>query len=233
MGANIIGILGGMGPYATLAFYEKLLDCTEARKDWDYVHTIIDSNPQIPSRTRAYLYNEESPVDCMVKSAANLIDMGANVLTLPCNSAHYFLPEIEKSLHCKFVNIIEETSKYIVKSGCKKIGVLAGEVTVDAGLYEKELLSKNIQVIQVTEQVQCDVRGVIEDVKQNNVSIATQKSFASLLEYLLYTKGCETVILGCTELGSVMGGVANNYNVVDSLECLANAAIKLAKSPVE
>jgi aspartate racemase len=225
---KIIGILGGMGPYATLAFSKVLLDNTKAERDCDYVHTIIDSNPQIPSRTRAYLFDETSPVEGMIKSAKKLIDSGAIILTLPCNSAHYFLPEVEKALHVKFINMVEATSKYIIQKKYKKIGILGGEVTVGAKLYEKELLIKNISVVHVDRERQKTVRAIIEDVKRNCITETTKRDLKKILEHL-YDKNCETVILACTELGSVIEAMEDNCSIVDSLDCLARAALKAAK----
>lgn len=223
----IIGILGGMGPFATLAFYKELLDAMPAQKESDLIHTIIDSNPQIPSRTRAFLYNEESPVDCMIASAQRLLNAKARILTLPCNSAHYFLPEVERSLGVKFVNIIEETANRILEAEYNRVGVLAGEVTVQAKLYDTVLSPLGIETQHVSAVEQTDVRSIIEDVKNNRISEDSYSKMDCLLQRL-YDKGCQVVILGCTELGSVLEKSGNNYQVIDSVKCLAMAAIKQA-----
>lgn len=225
-----IGILGGMGPYATLAFYKSLLDAMPATRESDLFHVIIDSNPKIPSRTRAFLFNETSPVPDMIAAARRLLDAGTNILTLPCNSAHYFLPEIERKLGVKFMNIIEETSRYVLKQGYGKIGILAGEVTVQAKLYESELNPHGIEVLQVSAKEQQQVRTIIEDVKNNHISRQTISSLKKLLESLLGAD-CQSVILGCTELGTVMGQInESSYPSVDSVECLAKATVSSALS---
>ena len=91
---KVVGILGGMGPFATVDFYKQILLATHAKKDWEHLRILIDSNVKIPSRTRAILYGEESPAPAMVKSINNLTRIGADFVVVPCNSAHYFYKEV-------------------------------------------------------------------------------------------------------------------------------------------
>ena len=227
--SRIIGILGGMGPHATIAFYQKLLDLTPVKKEWDYYHTIIDSNPRIPSRTRAFLFNEASPVPEMIRSAERLIKSGADILTLPCNSAHYFLPEVEKVLNVKFINMIDATVGKIVEMKFKKVGIIAGEVTVDGKLYDTKLATQNIKLIHVRDGMKKDVRGIIDAVKHNCINDKIIEKYENIA-YYLKSSGAETVILGCTELGSVAEKSKKTFNTIDSVECLAKATIQAVKA---
>ena len=99
----MLGILGGMGPRATAHFYGQLVDYTQAEKDWDHLHVIIDSNVHIPSRSRSILYGEESPVEGMRKACFSLMDMGCEYIAVPCNSAHYFYSSLILPPHV-FIN---------------------------------------------------------------------------------------------------------------------------------
>ena len=89
-----LGILGGMGPLATADFFKELVAHTEAKKDWDHLRVIIDNNVDIPSRTRAVLYNEDDPTLYMRKSCISLMSMGCDCIAVPCNSAHFFFDAV-------------------------------------------------------------------------------------------------------------------------------------------
>lgn len=223
-----VGIMGGMGPYATLALFKYILGNTPADKDWDHLRIIIDNNPKIPSRTRSFLFDEEDPVPAMVQSAAILKNAGADFIVLPCNSAHYFLPRVLMETAVPFLNMIDETSKLVLSRKPSAVGILAGEVTVRAELYEQRLAPHGVAVKQVTEVEQTIVREVIEDVKKNIISARTYDKFQCLIGKL-ENRGVDAIILGCTELSIAMGEINANCEVVDSLEVLAKAVVNKAK----
>ena len=91
-----IGILGGMGPLATADLLRKIVLVTRAEKDGDHVRVYIDDNPRIPDRTAAILSGGESPLPQMTDSLEKLEKCGASCIIMPCNTAHYFLPELQK-----------------------------------------------------------------------------------------------------------------------------------------
>ena len=224
-----VGVIGGMGPYATLAFLQCMLDRTTAQKDWDHIRTITDNNPKIPSRTRAFLYGEADPSPMMAESAQALRVAGADFVVVPCNSAHYFLPAVRNLTDVPFIDMIDETSQAIADSGAKIAGLLGGEVTVQGGLYEQRLNPRGIEVLQVSAEDQAMVRSVIEDAKQNRISESTYRAMELLIAGLA-RRGAERVILGCTEFPLVMPGVQAACGVVDSMSVLAEAAIRRATS---
>lgn len=224
-----VGVIGGMGPYATLAFFQCLLDHTPARKDWDHLHIVIDNNPKIPSRTRAFLFDEEDPVPMMVESANRLRDSGADFVVVPCNSAHYYLARVRERTSIPFIDMIDETCQAILAKGAKAVGLLAAEVTVGGGLYEQRLNPRGVEVHQVTEQQQELVRAVIEDVKQNRVGEETRSTMQILIDSL-EARGVDTIVLGCTELPLAMAGVVTRSAIVDSTAVLAEAVVRVAKS---
>ena len=92
---KILGILGGMGPAATADLYGKIVALTEALSDGEHIRTIIDSNVNIPDRTAAILSGGESPLEEMEAALDNLVCCGAEVIIIPCNTAHYFLPALK------------------------------------------------------------------------------------------------------------------------------------------
>jgi aspartate racemase len=132
-----LGILGGMGPWATLNFFEEILKNTKVEKDWDHLHIIIDNNVRIPSRTRALLYGEESPVNAMKEACYNLMKVGCDYIAVPCNSAHYFYDEVVEGTDIPWVNMLQVVSKQV--SHYKKVLILGGYTTVVKKIYDKYL----------------------------------------------------------------------------------------------
>lgn len=224
---KVIGILGGMGPYATIDFFKYLVDKTPATKDWHHHHIIIDNNPRIPSRTRAFLYNEDSPLPLMKAGIERLVAAGADVIAVPCNSAHFFLYQLLETVDFPLVDMVAETAKQVSASGIRKVGVMAGEVTVGAQLYERHLDPVGIEVTHVSAEQQLTVRSIIEDVKTDAVSNRTIDSFKAVAQSF-QDHGCEGLILGCTELPIIARQAALALTCFDSLDALASAVLRIA-----
>ena len=106
---KVVGILGGMGPFATALFFEKMLELTPAKKDWEHLRIIIDNNPKIPSRSRHYLYGEESPVLGMIETCRRLEAYPVDFIVIPCNSASCFLEDVQAKINIPILNIFEIT----------------------------------------------------------------------------------------------------------------------------
>ena len=231
MQEKTIGILGGMGPYATADLFGKILEQTPAKKDWEHLRVIIDNNPKIPSRTRAILYNEESPVSMMIETARNLQKAGADFIIIPCNSAHVFLPEVLPHVEIPILNMITQTVDYITKESpnITAAGLLAAKIVVDAGLYQARLKAVSIKTITPTEDQQPIVREVIEDVKLNRNSEGVKSKLAGLIGALT-AKGAQAVIAGCTEISIAVKELTADVPIFDSNEILAKAAVKMARN---
>ena len=231
MHEKTIGILGGMGPYATADLFEKILEQTPAKKDWEHLRVIIDNNPKIPSRTRAILYHEESPVSMMIETARNLQKAGADFLAIPCNSAHVFLPEVLPHVEIPILNMIAQTVDCIARESREitAVGLLAAKIVVDARLYQDKLEAVSIKTITPTEDQQPTVREVIEDVKLNRNSEGVKSKLAGLIG-ALRAQGAQAIIAGCTEISIVAKDLAADMPIFDSNEILAKAAVKMARN---
>ena len=102
-----LGIIGGMGPLATIDLYKKITDLTPAKCDQDHIHIIIDSYPQIEDRTKFIVDNEKSPLEKLKKSAILLEKAGADALIMPCNTAHYFAKDIIETVSIPLIHIVD------------------------------------------------------------------------------------------------------------------------------
>lgn len=196
-----IGIIGGMGSFATVDFFRRLVEAFPAEKEWERPHIIVDNFCTMPSRVRAILYNErrEELVNDLSKSTINMLRGGVQRIVLACNTSHVFLPEIEKTVpECrgKFLHIIEILAKDMKAQNVKESYLLASEGTIQIGIYADYMTKFGINLISPTEGHYSLLRGWIESVKQNLYTTAGLQSFTDFIDR------CEneSLILGCTEL---------------------------------
>lgn len=227
-----LGILGGMGPYATLAFYRNILDLTPAVKDWDHLRVVIDSNPHIPSRSRHHLYHEPSPVPGMIDSCRRLAAFPVDGIAIPCNSASCFLNEVQAAVGVPILNIMEITVRALTLRlpAAMNIAVLGSVITHERRVYEPYLRSAGKAYCAHDPEVQRDTEGLIEALKLNATPDALVPSFRSIVQRLRDRCLADAVILGCTELGCFFGG-DGVLPLVDSNQELARAAVVWAKEP--
>lgn len=194
-----IGVLGGMGTYATIHLFQQYAELFAAEKEWDRPRIIIDNRCTMPSRVRAFLYNEnkERLVDEMADSMEHLIASGCNRIILACNTSHLFLPQIYKrvpELEKSVVHIIQTCVDRIADDGRKDIFLLGSEGTIDSKIYQKALAKEGVNCLCPQEVEYTKLRECIEAVKQNKYTENTKKIFLELVNRY------DACILGCTEL---------------------------------
>ena len=229
--SKVIGILGGMGPYATVMFMQNILDLTNAKKDWDHIRTVVDNNTQIPSRSRAILYNETSPYDAMLKSSKKLESYPVDAIVVPCNSAIYWIKEMEMSVSIPIFNTVEVAVKATRNThNPTKVAVLTGTVSYQTDLYKTTVENEGIEYIKLAKNIQSKVEGLIEGIKLTggNDNLQLQQDFASVIDEIVNLTSAESIILGCTEF-TYFKNYDYSVPVVDSSHELALQTIKFAK----
>ena len=194
-----IGILGGMGPYATNYFLKRILDLTPVEVDKDHFHTIIDNNVKIPSRTRAVKYNEQSPVDEIVHSINNLGKIGCSFVMLPCNSAHYFYDEVSEEIEIPWLNMIDIVSRRIFDLSYSKPLILGGYITTQKKVYSRYLPES----VYLSESENRMIESIIETIKiKNSLDKNSEKTIKNIIKNYDYL--IDSILLGCTELPIVI-----------------------------
>ncbi|HNR64929.1 MAG TPA: amino acid racemase [Atribacterota bacterium] len=167
MKEKIIGILGGMGPEATIDLFQKIVRSTPAKKDQEHIRIIIDNNLKIPDRTKAILYNGENPLPELIKTAQNLERAGADFIIIACNTAHYYLHKIQKTVNIPIFNMMQETALYIHHTfpSLKQVSLFATEGTIHTGLYQAYLDNFAIETLVPTQTEQKELMEIIYGVK--------------------------------------------------------------------
>lgn len=223
-----IGIMGGMGPMATVDLMRKIILATPARTDQEHIPMLVDNNSQIPDRTRAIKGLGASPAPEMVKTAKRLMMGGADFIIIACNTAHYFLPEILPQITIPVLSIIDVTTASAQAKGYKSVGLLATSGTVSTGLYQKTLEAYGLNCIAPAEEKQQLIDDMIyAGVKANNMAYDTTAVRALLAQ--MQAEGAEAFILGCTEVPVAVAMYGLEGNFIDSTDELAKAAVKFAK----
>lgn len=225
-----LGILGGMGPEATHFFYKKIVQKTPAVCDQEHIPTFIYSNSQIPDRGPCILQeNFDSIVPELQRSAKIIEKAGADVIMMPCNTVHYFIDSIRKSVNIPVWNMIEETAQWISeKTSLKFIGILGTTSTVKSGMYHKALDQYGIQTLTPMAAHQEVVMTAIQSVKAGDSSVAITNTLTPVIQ-TLSDEGARAYILGCTEIPLLFENY-HSYILIDPMDVLADKAIQFALS---
>lgn len=196
-----IGVLGGMGTYATLDIFKRIVEAFPAEKEWDRPHIIIDNYCTMPSRVRALLYGDrrQELTEMLVKSTKGLMDSGCTHIMYACNTAHAFQDDVCASLPEARGYLIDMIDLLASEMKCANVAeafLLASEGTIDAGVYQDRFAPYGIKVIPAGADDQILLRRFIEMVKQGKLSESAYEEFYAYLNSIK----CENIILGCTEL---------------------------------
>ncbi len=222
-----IGIIGGMGPLATADLFKKIITITPAKSDNEHIRVVIDNNTNIPDRTAAILGKGKDPVSEMVRSAVSLENIGADLLIMPCNTAHYFYERITPFVKIPFINMLEETAKEIKAKGIGKVGLLATSGTINSGVYSKMFEKYDIEELHPVGCDQEEVMRIIYDgVKAGNYDLDIS-GFLKVVDSLI-AQGAEYLVLGCTELPIAFEMYDIKADTIDPTMILAQAAVKMA-----
>jgi len=230
MPEKIIGILGGMGPEATVDLFYKIIKFTPAEKDQDHLRIIIDSNPKIPDRTAAILGKGKDPLPALQETAKKLEKAGADFIIIPCNTAHYFFPSIQKSVQIPVLNMIEEAAKETQQRipQIKKVGLLASIGIYKTEIYHRYFKKINIEVVFPEGKDKEEVMKAIYAVKAGELSEEVKKNIIKIAQKLI-NRGAETIIAGCTEIPLILKEGDVPVPLIDPTQILAKIAIQKAK----
>lgn len=222
-----IGIIGGMGPMATIDLYRKIIEVTPANSDNDHIHVVIDSNTLIPDRTAYILGKGEDPAMEMIRTAISLENMGADFLIMACNTAYYYYDRIIPFIKIPMLNMIDETVKEIAKLKMNTVGLLATDGVLASKVYEYKLNEYEINIIKPSEEGQKVVMDLIYNgIKASDFSLDISR-FRTVIEEL-YFSGAETLILGCTELPIAFERFSLKGHTIDPTKILAEKAVQFA-----
>lgn len=225
-----VGVIGGVGPAATVCFLDKVLRLTVAERDQDNLDLVVLQHSTIPDRT-AFILGEstEDPGPVMARDARTLSGLGVAFVVVPCNTAHYFTDEVEAASTVPVLSIVGETLDAVVARGdVEAIGLMATSGTLAAGVYQRAAAERGLRVLEPTPEEQAVVMHVIYD--QVKASKPGDPALVGQVADALLARGAQLVVLGCTELSVVADehDLVSDPRFVDSLDVLARRTVELS-----
>lgn len=220
----VLGILGGLGPAASCYLYQMLIDHTPAARDQDHLDLVISSRASTPDRTAFILgQSDEDPFAVMEQDGRSLVNYGATVLAIPCNTAHYFYDRLARALPVPVLNMPRLTVADAKAAGCTRLGILATDGTLAAQTYQLACQEAGIGWAAPSPEHQRGVMSVIyDDIKPGRRADMT-KFNAAVAD--LKAQGCDRAVLGCTELSLVKRDEHLDRFFIDSTEVLCRHAL--------
>lgn len=226
MSVPVLGILGGMGPDATVEFMGRIVKATPARDDADHLRMIVDNNPRIPSRIKALIEGTgEDPGPALEAMAQGLARAGATVLAMPCNTAHHYLPRIAGAVDVPVLDMVGLSVgrlRALVPAGT--VGLLASPALRRIGLFDTRLAAAGLAVLHPDETEEAAILALIRAVKRGQVPPEALEAYREIAGRLV-ARGADALAIACTEL-SVVGGLDGaGVPVVDTLDVLVEAVL--------
>ena len=220
--AKVVGVIGGMGPAATVDFMSKVIAMTPAKIDQDHVHMIVDNNPAVPDRQAALAGNGEDPGTVLADMARGLERSGADFLVMPCNTAHAWVDEIRAAVSIPLVSIIDETVAACAEH--RVAGLLSTAGCLKSRVYQDGLAAGGKQVVLPTDDELAEIMSLVFRVKAGDQGEDLVAGMAAIANALV-TRGADVVIAGCTEIPLVLEAARVGVPVVLSTDVLAAATI--------
>lgn len=219
-----IGIVGGMGPAATVDFMAKVVAATPAHCDQEHIPSIVHNVPQIPDRSAAIERCSDEPFLPLLSAVRMLDQAGADYIAIPCNTAHYWYDRLVLSCRATIIHIADAVAAHAQTVGAAgTLALMATRGTIKAGIYQPRLSAAGLNWLVPDEPVQQLVDQVIHAVKGGE--IATAQAVAHEVAFRLLAQGADRLILACTEIPIAMVGSPYDGQCIDATDVLARACV--------
>ena len=221
-----LGVIGGMGPEASCYYYENVIAHTDASKDQEHIDMVILSHATMPDRTEAIMSGDDKHlIHLLQEDARTLESLGVANIAITCNTSHYFYNQIQKAVQVPVINMIHESVAFAVKEydNVKKIGIMATDGTINSRIYHKECRKMGVTPVKPSEERQNDVMSLIyDDIKSGRPG--DRNKFDRVMNEFV-RKGCDAVILACTELSVFKGRHEIPSICLDAMDVLVRESI--------
>ncbi len=230
---RIVGVLGGMGPEATVDFMAKVIELTPADKDQDHVHMLVDHNPQVPNRQAAILGDGRDPGPELARMAARIEAAGAEFLVMPCNTAHVFQQYIVDATNIPLISIIDASIAAVRDHApvAKSIGILATDGCIKTEIFQNALTAAGLTPVVPGDAELGKAMELIGRIKagdQGDDVIVSMRQLAAAL----VARGAEAIIAGCTEIPLILEDDDVSVLLISSTDVLAAQTVAFARGDI-
>lgn len=230
---GVVGVLGGMGPMATVDFLRKLVEATPATRDQEHVPVVVSSIPQVPDRTAAYRGEGESPLPALLASGRRLVAAGAGLVVVPCNTAHLWFDELRHTLGLPMLHVVDaalDALQALAQAQAPAaVGLLATDATLSSGLYVNRGQARVRWLLPTADEMSRCIEPGIAAVKAGQLERGREllRCAARGLE----RRGARALVLACTEIPLALGPHDTALPLVDATAALARSAVAWALAP--
>lgn len=222
-----VGILGGMGPEATILLMQKVMAAVPARDDADHVPLLVHQNPQVPSRIKALIERVgEDPAPTLARMARDLEAAGAQALAMPCNTAHHYAPAIREASGLPFLDMLALTATHLAGAGARRVGMLASPATRLADVFSAPFAARGLVPVFLDDDTA--LLAIIRAVKAGDTP-ATLTGALRRQADALRAQGADHLLVACTELSLMTDALPDDLPRTDSLDCLTGAIVEFAR----
>ena len=221
-----VGILGGMGPEATILLMQKVMAAVPARDDSDHVPLLVHQNPQVPSRIKALIEGGgEDPGPTLAHMARDLASGGAQALAMPCNTAHHYAPAVRAATALPFLDMVDLTATHLAGEGARRVGMLASPATRLANVFAAPFAARGLEPVFLRDDAA--LLAIIRAVKSGRDTATLAAPLRTEAEALL-AQGADHLLVACTELSLMTNALPDGAPRTDSLDCLTEAITTFA-----
>ena len=223
------GVMGGMGPDATVDFMAKVIALTDSGRDQDHVHMLVEQDPTVPNRQEAINSGVDLVSPHLAQMAQRLESGGADFLVMVCNTAHVFLDEVRASTSIPFISIIDESIAEIdrICSSARSVGIMATDGCIDTNIYQEAIKESGRTALVPDAENLTKLMQLIHAIKAGDQSDDMRMGMESVARALV-DDGAEVLIAGCTEIPIVFDGIDFDVPVVASTDVLARRTVEFA-----
>lgn len=228
---GLTGILGGMGPQAGLYLARRFVELSAAETDQQHLPFLLYSQPNVPDRTNAIVYGGPSPLHAMRKGIEFLNRNRVDVITIACNSAHFYFNDLASASTAPIIHIADAVLNDLKSyTGLTRVGLLATEGTIHSKIYHDRLERSGYQCITLGNHESNKLVNYGIRLAKANILTESRNLFLDALTRLR-DAGAETTILGCTEIPMALFSSSEPipHHVVDASSSLAKAAIRFVQ----
>lgn len=224
MSEKKLGVIGGMGPLATVRFFERIVNHTKANKDQEHIDILISNHASLPDRTGVIKNKDYNIFLDEIKKDIEIMNFSkVDNIAIPCNTSHYFYEEMQAMTDIPIINMIDETCRYIAENKTsKKIVVLGTSGTIETGVYPKYAKKHGLESVVLDKEFMDISMETIYNVK--NHMILDSEKFNEILNF--YKDNDVKVILACTELSCLNIPENLRENTVDAMDILIKKSIE-------
>jgi len=225
---NVIGVLGGMGPQATILLQQRLLEGVDAADDASHVPLIIDMNPQVPSRLDWLLSGAgQDPGPVLAGMAKRLEKAGAVALAMPCNTAHHFAPAIVSAVSIPLLDMVELSARALVDAvgPGARVGILASPATQRTDLFKGIFGRHGLDVVFPD-----PMDALLATIRRIKSSGASERDVAALSAAGrdCRQRGAACLLVGCSEFSLLASRIDSDLPVIDTLDVLVSRMLAVA-----